>query len=171
VKHVQPKKSPKPEHHDVVETVGTDVFENDDEYESGPRWIQKDKAEKIRGQKINQDERPRQKPQGNKSKLVYPRSDQDEEIQHIRDFILSQLPPNLTELVKQMNNELEQDFKKRKNEIAQKMLDNEEDDRMRKRAKEEIAKQKQQKQKNKQKQGTNNKSNKPEIVEEPKKKN
>jgi len=76
-----------------------------------------------------------------KNRLNFPRAE-DEEIRNIREFILKHLPGNMNDMVHEMNKSLEKTYSQRKREIVDKLdtLNNDEDDKVKKKAKEEIAK-------------------------------
>jgi len=69
---------------------------------------------------------------------------QEEEVRNIREFILSKLPNNLNDMVRELNVKLEKSYIEKRGEIVDKLgvINNDEDDRAKKKAKEENKKKK-----------------------------
>jgi hypothetical protein len=144
-----PKSSPKQETHNLHEDKekknngGKDDFF--DEHHGGKQWMTKDDAEKWKERKKMQEENKHVKRpyDQKKQKLNFPRAE-EEEVKNIREFILSKLPPNLNDYVKELNTELEKTYHKRNVEIKDKIVkvQSDEDDKIKKKAKEELSKKK-----------------------------
>jgi len=119
---------------------GDDEFDFDD----GRRWYPKGEAEKVKEQRRLRDEKLEKQYERKMHKIKsFPRTEEDE-VKSIREFILGQTSRHLDDLVREMNMNLEKDFSTRATELHDKMvnLNNDEDDKIKKKAKEEIAKNK-----------------------------